>query len=419
MIRKAFAAVVAGTAVFGTGAYLLGGVGIAAVPSTVSVYGGNANAAGVHAIAGTNVFENFSTGAIDNRYPYANVGQDVAPASAANASYDDYGPLGADLYTNVPPANRPQNPPVDYARAQYPNPPGVADQAKTAPDGQSKYEAHARELGADALGYYAGNATSVFKNMTAETHTLVGSDGSITTTTHSHVGSASFGTVEITNTDVTTKIVSVNGKATTSDTILAGHVTVNGQTVSVGDQGITVAGTPIVEALPGGVATVTPLIKVFTVAPEIKNDGHGGASVFATGVHVGITQPGQGAQVPSQYTEYMLGEGSVNDFLVPAEAATTTIDTSGGSISSGADNTPVGAAISQTITTPPNASAYNNAAPINTVPHQAAPRSKAPRTRLLAVIKPPLAYMFFLWEALVLGAASSVVWARRAKRSVA
>ena len=415
MIRKAIATVVAGTGVFGLGAYMLGGVGFAAVPATISIYGGSANAAGVHAVAGTNVFENFSTGAIDNRYPYANVSQDVSPASAGNASWDDYGPLGADLYTNVPPAQRPQNPPVDYARAQYPNPPGVADQAKTAPDGQSRYEAHAKELGADALGYYAGNATSVFENMTAEAHTIVGSDGSITTFTHSHVGSANFGTVEVKNTDVVTKIVSLNGKAVVTDTINAGHVTVNGQPVTIGDQGITVAGTPITEVLPGGVSNVTPLIHVFVVAPQVKNDGHGGASIMATGLHVGVTQPGQGATVPSQYTEYILGEGSDSDFLVPATDSGIGVDTSGGGVTSAADNTPVGAAISQTITTPPNPGAYDNPAPINTVPHQAA--KKKPGTRLLAVIKPPVAYMFFLWEALVLGAASSVVWARRSSRA--
>jgi len=334
MIRKAISVVVAGTAVFGTGAYLLGASAVADVPSSISVYGGTANAAGVHAVGGTNVFENFSTGAVDNRYPFANVTQDGSPASGANASYDDYGPLGADLYTNVPPANRPQNPPVDYARAQYPNPPGVADQVKKAPDGQSHYEAHARELQADALGYYAGGGTTTFKNMTAETHTIVGSAGSITTFTHSHVGAADFGAVQVSNTDVTTKIVSVNGKATVTDTIFAGNVTAGGKAVSVGDQGITVPGTPIVEVVPGGVATVTPLIHVFTVAPVIKNDGRGGASILATGLHVGVTQPGQGAQVPSQYTEYILGEGSDNDFLVPTSAVNSSIDTSGGSASS-------------------------------------------------------------------------------------
>jgi hypothetical protein len=414
MIRKAITAVVAGTAVFGAGAYLAGGVGIAEVPSSISVYGGSANAAGVHAVGGTNVFENFSTGAIDNRYPYANVIQDVSPATAANSSYDDYGPLGADLYTNVPPENRPPNPPVDYARAQYPNPPGVADQAKKSPDGQSHYEAHARELQADALGFYAGGSTTTFKNMTAETHTIVGAAGSITTSTHSHVGSANFGTVQVSNTDVTTKIVSVNGKATVTDTVFAGNVTVSGQPVSVGDKGITVPGAP--ELLPGGISTVTPLIHVFTVAPVVHNDGKGGASIMATGLHVGVTQPGQGAMIPSQYVEYILGEGADSDFLVPASAATTSVDSSGGdSLSTGADNTPIGDAISQTISTPPNLGSFTEPAPINTVPHQKAVKAPLGRVRLLGNIKPPLAFMFFLWEALILGTASSLVWARRAK----
>jgi len=81
-----------------------------------------------------------------------------------------------------------------------------------------------------------------------EKYTIVGSAGSITTFTHSHVGAADFGAVQVSNTDVTTKIVSVNGKATVTDTIFAGNVTAGGKAVSVGDQGITVPGTPIVEA---------------------------------------------------------------------------------------------------------------------------------------------------------------------------
>lgn len=418
MIRRAVSVVVAGTVVFGAGAYLLGTSGVAAVPSSVSVFGSTANAAGVHAVAGTNVFENFSTGAIDNRYPYANVSQDISPATAANSSYNDYGPLGADVYTNVPPDKRPQNPPVDYARAQYPNPPGVADQLKTSPDGQSHYEAHARELQSDALGFYAGSSSTTFKNMTAETHTVVNAAGAITTTTHSHVGAADFGPVQVSNTDVVTKIVSLNGKATVTDTVFAGNVTVNGQAASVGDKGITVQGTPVSEVVPGGVSTATPLIHLFTVAPVVKNDGKGGASIMATGLHVGISQPGQGATLPSQYVEYILGEGFDSDFLVPASPSGTVVDSSGGSVSTTADNTPVGNALSQTVTTPPNPSSYTEPAPINTVPHQKSPRPALGRVRLLSNIRPPLAAMFFLWEALILGAASSLVWARRSKPAV-
>jgi hypothetical protein len=414
MIRKVVTAVVAGTGVFGLGAYMMGGVGLADVPSTVSVYGGSANAAGVHAVAGTNTFENFSTGAVDNRYPLANVGQDVSPASSAHSSYDDYGPLGGNVYTSVPPAQRPANPPVDYANAQYPNPPGKPDEVKTSPDKQSHYEAHARELEAHALGYYAGSTTSTFKNMTAEANTIVAADGSIKSFTHSHVGAADFGTVKVSNTDVVTRIVSLNGKATVTSTIFAGNILVNGKPVSVGSDGITVAGTPASGTLPGGIVSDTPLIHVFTVAPVVKNDGHGGASIVASGLHVGITQPGQGAALPSQYTEYVLGEGAASDFLVPNSTSSLSVDTSGGSVTTGgtADNTPVGEAISQTTTTPPFAGTVDNGTPINTVPHQVTPRKAAPR--LLAVIRPPVAYMFFLWEALILGAASSLVWARRA-----
>ena len=51
--------------------------------------------------------------------------------------------------------------------------------------------------------------------------------------------------------------------------------------------------------------------KVYTVAPSKKFDGPH-ATVWATGVHVLVTHPGIGPGVPTQYTEYVLGEGFID-----------------------------------------------------------------------------------------------------------
>ena len=42
-----------------------------------------------------------------------------------------------------------------------------------------------------------------------------------------------------------------------------------------------------------------------------------------------------------------------------------------------------------------------------------APKKVLPRYVLLAANRAPVAPLFFLWEALVLGSAASIVWARR------
>jgi hypothetical protein len=78
---------------------------------------------------------------------------------------------------------------------------------------------------------------------------------------------------------------------------------------------------------------------------------------------------------------------------------------------------PATTVISNTITSPPNPGGYTGSS-ANTTP--AAPVKKKIRraapAALVGAVRPPLAQLFFLWEALVLGAAASLVWARRAKR---
>src|SRR3989442_15279796 len=65
---------------------------LAEVPSSYISYG---YASGVHAIGGSDAFPNFQNGAVNNRYPLAEVQQDASPSTTAVATYADGGPMTA------------------------------------------------------------------------------------------------------------------------------------------------------------------------------------------------------------------------------------------------------------------------------------------------------------------------------------
>ena len=144
---------------------------------------------------------------------------------------------------------------------------------------------------------------------------------------------------------VDTIVTVTNGSATADAHVSVGSVTVNGQPVSITDQGITVQqksascpsspGGGVLPSLPGGpvpsppsagilpspspptlpgahtgCATTADLtyVKIFAVAPvKTVNGTH--ATVSASGMHVLVTHPTPGPGVPQQSTEYVLGEG--------------------------------------------------------------------------------------------------------------
>src|SRR5258708_16206436 len=65
---------------------------LAEVPPSYNSFG---YATGVHYIAGSDAFPNFEHGAVNNRYPLAEIEQDASPSSTAVATYSDSGPLVA------------------------------------------------------------------------------------------------------------------------------------------------------------------------------------------------------------------------------------------------------------------------------------------------------------------------------------
>src|SRR5207245_11285228 len=74
---------------------------LAAVPSSYTSFG---YATGVHGIAGSDAFPNFQNGAVNNRYPMAEVQQDASPSSTAKGRSSDRRTAtatgGADARTN-------------------------------------------------------------------------------------------------------------------------------------------------------------------------------------------------------------------------------------------------------------------------------------------------------------------------------
>jgi len=341
---------------------------LAEVPSSYTSYG---YAAGVHGIAGSDAFPNFQNGAVNNRYPMAEVAQDASPSSAATATYSDSGPAAATVGSQYnqgcsnsgsqpPPPQVCQNPnnSVPYAKANSPGPSqGHIDNCGGC-GGGSHADANAAELSAGASAFYAGGGTQPFSGASGQSNTVVNSGGTLTVTTHSEVDSFVFGNVRVSKISVDVTATSSMSGASGEGHITGGEVTANGQPVAVNDQGVTIqdrnvsacpAGggpkppvalpspqplpKPVLPSLPvggggstggggsssgGGTtsgatggcvpAVDVTYIQLYTVAPQKSVDGSH-VTIWASGLHVKITHPSPGPGVPTQSAEYVLGEG--------------------------------------------------------------------------------------------------------------
>jgi len=334
---------------------------LADVPSSYTSFG---YATGVHGIAGSDAFPNFQNGAVNNRYPMAEVQQDASPSSTAKATYSDSGPavatVGSQYNQNCsqsgsqpPPPQICQNPnnQVPYATATSPGPShGHIDQCNGCGSGPSA-DANAGSMNADASGYYAGGGTQPFTGASGKTNTAMDSGGTLTVITHSEVDSFVIGTVRVSKV-----MVDINASSTVSGGdgqahVSAGQVTANGQPVAVNDQGVTIqdkqpipcSSAPQPPAVsppsppagplpplpiggssvgsggasqPGSSSGCVPVVNltyitIFTVAPTKTVDGSH-VTIWATGLHIKVTQPSPGPGVPSQSAEYVLGEGFVD-----------------------------------------------------------------------------------------------------------
>jgi hypothetical protein len=434
---------------------------LADVPGSYTSYG---YGTGVHTISGSSAFPNFQNGAVNNHYPLAQVQEDASPSSVGKATFSDSGPLAdtaGSQYNQSCSAGNPPPPPsacqnpnnqVPYATSTYPGGPDKAhvdscspstassQQQNPCPGGQaaSRGDSDAYQLSADAWGYYAGGGTQPFSGATGASHTVVGSNGVLTVTTHSEVNNFAIGTVQVSKVTVDTIATSTMSAGTADAHVVVGQVTVGGQPVSVNDQGLTVQQTqpvpcpavPVPSPPPGPAPASSPpavipsptglptlpadkagyagpsqadtscvpgadvtYIKIFTAKPTKTVDGSH-ATASATGLHVLVTHPTPGPGVPQQNTEYVLGEGFAETnagagggFGFGGFAGFGFGDFSGfgfdqgfgaGADIAGATNGPAGAIAS------------------------------------LLTNRQPLAFLFFTLEALVMASAAAWVWARNA-----
>lgn len=425
---------------------------VAAVPSSYTSYG---YATGVHGIAGSNAFPNFQNGAVNNRYPMAEVQQDASPSSAAKATYSDSGPAAATVGSQYnqscstsgnqpPPPQMCQNPnnSVPYATATYPGPSHGHVDGCNGCGGGPQATADAAQLTASATGYYSGGGTQPFSGAAGQTSTVMNSAGTLTVLTHSEVDSFTFGTVKVSKVavdiDATSSLSGAGGDAH----VTAGQVTANGQPVAVNDQGVTVQDKQVVPCTaapkppaggvpapspppppgvlpplpggggntgggssstgstrPGGSSGCTPVVDVtyitiFTVAPTKTVDGSH-VTIWATGLHIRITQPSPGPGVPSQSAEYILGEGFA-DLQAGSGGAFAGFGGFGG-FGGGFGGGDFGGFGDQT--------------------GGGAGGASTPAGQLgaaLAADRVPLAFMFLTLEALLLASAAAWVWSRNA-----
>ena len=417
---------------------------LADVPSSYTSYG---YATGVHGIAGSDAFPNFQNGAVNNRYPMAEVLQDASPSSTAKATYSDSGPAVATVGSSYnqgcsqsgsqpPPPQICQNPnnQVPYANATYPGPShGHIDQCNGCGNGPYA-DANAGQMNADASGYYAGGGTQPFSGASGKTNTVMDSGGTLTVTTHSEVDSFVIGTVKVSKV-----MVDINATSTLSGGggdahVTAGQVTANGQPVAVNDQGVTIqdkqpvpctsapkppaaqpppapsppsgpipplpvggnSGSSGSASRPGSSSGCVPVVNVtyitiFTVAPTKTIDGSH-VTIWATGLHIKVTQPSPGPGVPSQSAEYVLGEGFVD--LQTGSGGVMGFEGFGGFGGFGGGDF----------------GGFGDQGGAGGGPGAAASQLGA----TLTADRIPLAFMFLTLEALLLASAAAWVWARNA-----
>ena len=410
----------------------------AGVLDSIDHYSGTAKAGALHMFAYDTTLQ-FAT--VDSTFPLSlasQTGQSGLGYSDATATYHDYGPAGATVLGVAdglaPPAGPPVPPPnstglnpswIPPAHAFYPgtpqstlypgqcpspqappNPPCPGFGAPGPPPSSGSYAtASADELSSHAYATYIGQTPTSFQGLTSQASSVVGSDGSITTTGQAFVAQATIGPFTFDKIDVAGTVTSAGGTGKVQQSsVTIGSVTVNGQVVSLTDQGLTVGPEATDQPISVGGSQSAGEISYTArlVQPEqtVKDDE---ATVTLTGVKVTVVEtvpnpvPVLGSHVISE--EYDLGYVSADTSLTPST-----------SFSEASLSLPPGIGSLPGITP---LSAGNFPSTLQPTPAQKAHPAPAPRLVLTAASRKPLAMAFLLWEALVMSGVAAWVWARK------
>ena len=381
-----------------------------------SSYGADGGGTGVHALAGSNAFPNFRTGAVDNSYPLATTHLDVA-ATQATASVADTGPLGA---TGAGQANGAQQP--QYATASYPGPEkaslsqggSVAEAQATPTSAHSRGAAEAATSSGGGAVEKPDDGAQTSGDYGESSGAIATDTGEVTSSGDGRVDRASFagGVFVVSGAHVTAQVRIAGGVATPSYTVDAGNMTVNGTAVKVTDKGVEAANPSGNDALQQVVngqlneALKNAGLEVFLTAPDVAAEGASG-HVAVSGLHVRYRQPNPNPSVPTQSAEYVLGEARAFAFVVPAESATP-VSATAGSTGTSTGGTTAAVPSARPATPPATAPAGETAA--------AAPSTSASSPIALVRRKPTyLLWLYLIWQALVLGTGGALLWWRRAE----
>jgi hypothetical protein len=429
---------------------LVGGLLVFAGPSRAepqfSVINTSGYAAADHVVAGNDAFPNFATGAVDNRYPLAFARVDNVSAEGL-ASPADTGPIGqteaasqsfqqpqyADAkYPPAGPAQSVGSPNGPYAVAHAANGDGYAQgQESSVPFATAHARAasiarlnasllawRARFLTADDARrhpFVAGTASEPdgADGLYAVSHaTFAPATGTLQMDADSRVARASFGGGAIVFHGVHMHVTVINtGTPKHTITVDVGSASIGGIPVTVGAEGVSVAGQQlpgIAQALDQANAQLNAALqdagfRVFVVRPAITtapNSETIEASALTVQWQGGAVAPG----VPRSFVGHDLGEAFAFSLATPSPAVTVAVPAA--PVVSG-PTAPTTRFVPGTPATP--GSAGTPAGQITTPP------SAAPRA-LGAVAHKPLwlVLLYFAWQCAVLGTIASLWLWRRA-----
>ena len=415
-------------------------VAFAAIPSAIDHDSSSAKAGALHVFTYDTTLQ-FAT--VDSTFPRAFTtqnGQSGLGYSDATATYHDYGPVGGTLLGVpdglAPPAGPPVPPPnstglnpawIPTAHAFYPgtpqstlypaqcsspqsppNPPCPGFGAPGPPPSSGSYAtARADELSSHAFATYVGQTPTAFQGLTSQSSSVVGSDGSVTSTAQAFVGQATIGPFTFDKIDVLGVVTSAGGLGKVEQSsVTVGSVTVNGQTVALTDQGLTVGPEATDQPISVGGSQSAGEISYTAklVQPEQTLNGDE-ASVTLTGVKVTVVEtipnpvPVLGSHVINE--EYDLGFATADASLTPSSA-----------LQAVSLSLPPGLASLPGLT-PPSAGTFPSTLQQQGTAGSHGSTAAIPRLVLTAQSRKPLAMFFLVWEALVMCGAAAWVWSRK------
>lgn len=471
------AAITALAAVSVLGAAVLaarGSAGPARAAVSLGVANGTVDAAADHVAMGTSTFPNFKDGAIDSWIPLAHAHVDNSPFAEGTASPLDTGPLGQ---TAAGAASKSQ---PQYADARFPKAESTTDTvgspggpyahasaaqgsgfatatlAGGAPAPAPKDDTRGARLAAldTALGAWRARfltplAALRFPAVHPDASEPDGvAAGTVTTTVStdpasglldrgdSQVASATFGggAVVIRGLHVS---VSIGNSGTPRQTAIVdlGEVSVGGVPVSVGSSGVTL---PNGQTVPANqlqaasdqlnAALAKGGLTLRAVAPKVTSSNNQ-VTVDATGIHVDVAQPPTAPGVPRQFADHTLGEVYADSLAVPAAPAGDLLPllpvTSGAAGGGGATGGSTGATSGEGSGTAGSGGLGGNGGTAYPTspgqsPHSGSSnRATSPALFTTGVIKEKplwLLFLYFAWQALIIGTAVSLWWWRAAAR---